>query len=68
MIVCCWSCSGGEDDPINPTPKPEEKPKIEVTTTATILAQEGGTASVSFTSSADWNRRSCRVMVYRFAN
>ena len=34
MIVCCWSCSGGKDDPINPTPKPEEKPKIEVTTTA----------------------------------
>ena len=54
MIVCCWSCSGGEDAPINPTPKPEENPKIEVTTTATVLAQEGGTASVSFTSSADW--------------
>ena len=54
MIVCCWSCSGGKDDPINPTPKPEEKPKIEVTTTAPVLAQEGGTASVSFTSSADW--------------
>lgn len=54
MMVCCWSCSGGEDDPINPTPKPEEKPKIEVTTTAPVLAQEGGTASVTFTSSADW--------------
>ena len=54
MIVCCWSCSGGKDDPINPTPKPEEKPKIEVTTTAPVLAQEGGTASVTFTSSADW--------------
>ncbi len=54
MIVCCWSCSGGKDDPINPTPKPEEKPKIEVTTTAPVLAQEGGTASVTFTSTADW--------------
>ena len=54
MIVCCWSCSGEKDDPINPTPKPEEKPKIEVTTTAPVLAQEGGTASVTFTSSADW--------------
>ena len=54
MIVCCWSCSGGKDDPINPTPKPEEKPKIEVTTTAPVLAQEGGTTSVTFTSSTDW--------------
>ena len=55
MMVCCWSCSGGEDDPIpTPTPKPEEKPKIEVTTTAPVLAQEGGTASVTFSSTADW--------------
>ena len=56
MIVCCWSCgSGGEDIPTpTPTPKPEEKPKIEVTSTAPVLAQEGGTASVTFTSTADW--------------
>ena len=56
MIVCCWSCgSGGEDVPTStPTPKPEEKPKIEVTSTAPVLAQEGGTASVTFTSTADW--------------
>lgn len=58
MIVCCWSCgSGGEDIPTltpTPTPKPEEKPKVEVTTTAPVLPQEGGTASVTFTSTADW--------------
>ena len=56
MIVCCWSCgSGGEDIPTpTPTPKPEEKPKVEVTTTAPVLSQEGGTASVTFTSTADW--------------
>ena len=56
MIICCWSCgSGGEDIPTpTPTPKPEEKPKIEVTSTAPVLAQEGGTASVTFTSTADW--------------
>lgn len=56
MIICCWSCgSGGEDVPTpTPTPKPEEKPKVEVTTSAPILTQEGGTASVTFTSTAAW--------------
>jgi len=56
MVVCCWSCSGGgEDVPTpTPTPKPEEKPKIEVTTTAPVLAQEGGTSTVSFTSTDSW--------------
>ena len=54
MIVCCWSCSGGDEDVPTPTPKPEEKPKIEVTTTAPVVTQEGGTASVTFTSSTDW--------------
>ena len=56
MVVCCWSCSGGgEDVPTpTPTPKPEEKPKIEVTTTAPVLAQEGETATVTFTSSDSW--------------
>jgi len=56
MMVCCWSCSGGgEDVPTpTPTPKPEEKPKIEVTTTAPVLAQEGETATVTFTSSDSW--------------
>lgn len=56
-IACCWSCSGGgEDVPTpTPTPKPEEKPKIELTTAAApVLAQEGGTASVTFTSSEAW--------------
>ena len=56
IMVCCWSCgTGGEDvPPLTPTPKPEEKPKIEVTTTAPVLAQTGGTISVTFTSTADW--------------
>jgi hypothetical protein len=56
MIICCWSCgSGGEDVPTpTPTPKPEEKPKVEVTTSAPVLTQEGGTASVTFTSTAAW--------------
>jgi len=56
IVLCCWSCgSGGEDVPTpTPTPKPEEKPKIEVTTTAPVLEQAGGTASVTFTSTADW--------------
>ena len=56
MIICYWSCgSGGEDVPTpTPTPKPEEKPKVEVTTSAPVLTQEGGTASVTFTSTAAW--------------
>ena len=56
IIICCWSCgSGGEDVPTpTPTPKPEEKPKVEVTTSAPVLTQEGGTASVTFTSTAAW--------------
>ena len=56
IMTCCWSCGSGEEDvpTPTPTPKPEEKPKIEVTTTAPVLAQTGGTASVTFTSTADW--------------
>ena len=56
MVVCCWSCSGGgEDVPTpTPTPKPEEKPKIEITTNAPVLAQDGETATVTFTSSDSW--------------
>lgn len=56
MIVCCWSCSGGgEDVPTpTPTPKPEEKPKVEVTTTAPVLAQDGETAMVTFSSTDSW--------------
>ena len=56
MMLCCWSCSGGgEDVPTpTPTPKPEEKPKIELTSTAPVLPQEGGTATVTFTSTDSW--------------
>ena len=55
-IVCCWGCSGGgEDEPIPiPTPKPDERPKVEVTTTPPIIAKEGGTTKVAFTSSESW--------------
>ena len=58
MITSCWSCSGGgEDVPTptpTPTPKPEEKPKVELTTTAPVLAQESGSATVTFTSTDSW--------------
>ena len=54
MIVCCWSCSGGEEEPIpTPTPKPESN-KIEITTSAPVVEQKGGTATVSFTTNAVW--------------
>lgn len=58
MMACCWSCSGGgEDVPTptpTPTPKPEEKPKIELTTAAPVAPQEGGSATVTFTSTEAW--------------
>lgn len=55
MIVCCWSCSGGEEEPTpTPTPKPEEKPKIELTTTVPVAPQEGETVTVTFTSTEAW--------------
>jgi len=53
IVVCCWSCSGGEDDVPTPTPKPETN-KIEISTSAPVVEQKGGTASVSFTSNAAW--------------
>ena len=54
IIVCCWSCSGGDDSSLTPTITPEEKPKIEITTIAPVLAQEGGTATVTFSSNTNW--------------
>ena len=60
MTACCWSCSGGgEDVPTptptpTPTPKPEEKPKIELTTTVPVAPQEGGSATITFTSTEAW--------------
>ena len=31
MMVCCWSCSGGEEDVPTPTPTPKpENNKIEI--------------------------------------
>lgn len=54
IVSCCWSCSGGDEELPSPTPKPDEKPQIQVTTTAPVLPQEGGMASVTFTSTASW--------------
>lgn len=56
MAVSCWSCSGGgEDEPTpTPAPQPQEKPKIEVTSTAPVLAQNEGSATVTFTSTDSW--------------
>jgi len=53
IIVCCWNCSGGDEDTPTPTPKPEET-KIEVTTVAPVVEQTGGTSSVTFTSTNNW--------------
>ena len=52
IVVSCWGCSGGGEDV--PTPTPEEKPKVEVITTAPVLTQEGGNSTVTFTSTDSW--------------
>ena len=53
MIVCCWSCSDGGEDVPTPAPKPETT-KIEITTSAPVVEQKGGTATISFTTNAAW--------------
>lgn len=53
-IICCWGCSGGGDEDVpTPAPKPETI-KIEITTSAPVMEQKGGTATVSFTTNAAW--------------
>lgn len=58
-MLCCISCSsGGSDEPTPPpTPKPEEQPKIEIPASQAepVLPQEGGSATVSFTTTAAWS-------------
>ena len=61
MLTCIFaSCSdGGSEDPINPTPKPDDI-KYEITIDASIISNglsfdmKGGEGSISFTTNADW--------------
>ena len=61
MLTCIFtSCSdGGSDDPVNPTPKPDEV-KAEITLDSTIesngmsFGASAGDNSVSFTTSTNW--------------
>ena len=54
IVICCWSCSGGEDVPSpTPTPTPETN-KIEIRSSAPVVEQKGGTATISFTTNAAW--------------
>lgn len=61
MLTCIFaSCSdGGSDDPVNPTPKPEEV-KAEITLDSTIesnglsFGASAGDNSVSFTTNTNW--------------
>ena len=61
MLTCIFaSCSdGGSDDPVNPTPKPEEV-KAEITLDSTIesnglsFGTSAGDNSVSFTTNTNW--------------
>ena len=61
MLTCIFaSCSdGGSEDPINPTPKPDDV-KYEITIDASIISNglsfdtKAGEGSISFTTNADW--------------
>ena len=56
ILLCLSACSGGNDDPIEPAPKPEV-PKSEITIDSSIISNglsfsdAGGEQSISFTSS-----------------
>ena len=61
MLTCIFaSCSDdGSEDPINPTPKPDDV-KYEITIDASVISNglsfdmKGGEGSISFTTNADW--------------
>ena len=61
MLTCIFaSCSdGGSEDPVNPTPKPEET-KYEITIDSSIISNgvsfdaKAGENSISFTTNANW--------------
>lgn len=59
MILCLSACSGGGDEPIEPTPKPEVI-KSEITIDSSILSNglsftsEKGEKSVSFSTNENW--------------
>ena len=61
MLTCIFaSCSdGGSEDPINPTPKPDDV-KYEITIDASIISNglsfdtKAGEGSISFTANANW--------------
>lgn len=59
LMLSQTSCSsGGSDEPTPPpTPKPDEQPKIEISASQAepVLPTEGGSATVSFTTTAAWS-------------
>ena len=59
ILMCLSACSGGGDDPIEPTPKPEVT-KSEITIDSSIISNGlsfsnvGGDQSISFTTNENW--------------
>ena len=59
ILMCLSACSGGGDDPIEPTPKPEVT-KSEITIDSSIISNglsfsnAGGDQSISFTTNENW--------------
>ena len=58
-LLCLSACSGGGDDPVDPTPKPEVV-KSEITIDSSIISNglsftnEQGEQSISFTTNESW--------------
>ena len=67
LAFCCLLLAACSDDEQkeSPTPSPEpDEPAIvipDTEDTAPVIAQEGGTATVSFTASADWTAEATAV-------
>ena len=59
ILLCLSACSGGNDDPIEPAPKPE-MPKSEITIDSSIISNglsfsdAGGEQSISFSTNENW--------------
>lgn len=53
MMACFWSCSSGDEEIPEPTPKPENN-KIEISGSVPVVIQKEGKATVTFSTNAAW--------------
>ena len=62
LLASCGGDTQQQDEP-QPVPEPDEPAIVipDTENTAPVIAQEGGTATVSFTASADWTAEATAV-------